>query len=187
MYFLKTRRGKKLSILVSQLIVVLINTYIAFTERKKNIYIVTFLFNFANLVMYLFNNDKTTAIIYVVISVRSLVYIFKDIIINKLGRLSIAVPILCIVVQLLVGFTQIESLWQLIPILTPCYVCYYLWFYDTTQKLRVGNIIGNALWFFYNCITGLYIVAVSRLVTVAVNIVSFSLNKRGVSSKKLKE
>ena len=109
-----------MSILISQLIVVLINTYIAFTERKKNIYIVTFLFNFANLVMYLFNNDKTTAVIYVVISVRSLVYIFKDIIINKLGRLSIAVPILCIVVQLLVGFTQIESLWQLIPILTPC-------------------------------------------------------------------
>lgn len=65
-----------MGIIITQIIVVLINYYIATTENKKNIYVVTFLFNFSNLVMYLANKDKTTAILYIVISVRSFIYIY---------------------------------------------------------------------------------------------------------------
>ena len=162
-----------MGVLFAQIVVVFINTYIAFTENKKRIYIVTFLFNLSNLVMYLVNKDKTTAIIYIVITVRSLVYVFKDTIVKKWGKWSVVVPILSIALQLAIGLYQMENLWQLIPVLTPCYVCYYLWFYNTTQKLRVGNIVGNSMWFIYNTATELYIVAISRLVTVAVNTAAF--------------
>ena len=61
-----------------QIISVIVNTYIAFTEKKKRIYIATFFLNLAQLFMYFFNNDLTTALIYIVIVVRSLVYIYKD-------------------------------------------------------------------------------------------------------------
>ena len=50
-------------------------------------------------------------------------------------------------------------------------------FYNTTQKLRIGNIVNNSLWLIYNVVTGLYIVSISRLITVIVNIVSYIKNK----------
>jgi hypothetical protein len=128
--------------------------------------------------MYLVNGDKTTAILYIVISGRAFVYIFKDTVIEKLKKWAIIVPIIAIILQIVVGFSSIENIWQLLPIITPCYVCYYLWFYNTTQKLRIGNIVNNSLWLIYNVVTGLYIVSISRLITVIVNIVSYIKNKK---------
>ena len=58
-----------------QIIIVIVNIYISFTEKKKRIYIATFLLNLAQLIMYFFNSDLTTALIYVVIVIRSFVYI----------------------------------------------------------------------------------------------------------------
>ena len=159
-------------IIVTQLIVVLINAYIATTEKIKNIYIVTFLFNLANLIMYAVKGDKTTSLIYIVINIRSLVYIYKDKIKSPI------VPFIAIALQLIVGFTTIENIWQLIPILTPCWVCYYMWFCKTTQQLRINNAICNFAWLIYNFKTGLYIVAISRLITVLNNIVVYTRNRK---------
>ncbi len=110
-----------MNVIIMQIIVVLTNIYIATTENKKNIYIATFLFNFFNLLMYLLNQDTTTAILYIVISGRSFIYIYKD----KLKNI-------------------------IIPIVTPCLVCYYMWFAQTTQNLRVWNAVCNGLWCIYN-------------------------------------
>ena len=66
------------SVIIAQIFVVIINLYIATTENNKHIYVVTFLFNFSNLIMYLLNDDKTTSIVYIIISLRSFLYIFKD-------------------------------------------------------------------------------------------------------------
>lgn len=160
-----------MSILISQLVVVIINVYIATTENKKNIYIVTFLFNLSNLIMYMLNKDVTTTAMYIVITLRSLVYIYKD----KIN--IIIVPIIAILAQLIIGFTTIENMWQLIPILVPCYVCYYMWFNKTTQHLRINNAICNSLWFVYNIYSGLYIASISRVITVTANIVQYYKHK----------
>ncbi len=161
-----------LDIIIAQIIVVLINIYIANTENKKGIYFVTFLFNFANLIMYLINDDKTTAILYIIITLRSFVYIFKD------KFKTIIIPIIAILVQLIVGFKNIENIWQLIPIITPCLVCYYMWFCKTTQQLRIWNMICNGLWGLYNFKTELYIVMISRIVTVLANLMAYLKNKK---------
>jgi hypothetical protein len=58
-----------------QIITIIVNIYIAYTEKKKRIYIATFLLNLSQLIMYLFNNDLTTGLIYIVIVVRSFIYI----------------------------------------------------------------------------------------------------------------
>ena len=163
-----------MNIIIAQIIVVLINSYIAITENKKNIYLVTFLFNLANLVMYLVNKDKTTAIIYIVITVRSFVYMYKD----KYNY--IVIPIIAILTQLILGFSYIDNIIQLIPILTPCWVCYYMWFCKTTQQLRINNAICNLAWFIYNFTSGLYIVSISRIITVAVNIIEYTKHKKDV-------
>lgn len=115
-----------LDIIVVQIIIVMINTYIATTENKIRIYVVTFLFNLANLIMYFINDDIPTATLYVVITIRSFIYIFKD------SCKTVIIPVVMILLQLIVGFMSIENIWQLIPIIIPCLVCYYMWFCKTT-------------------------------------------------------
>lgn len=150
-----------------QIISVIVNTYIAFTEKKKRIYIATFLLNLAQLLMYFFNNDTTTGLIYIVIVFRSLIYIYKDKFKTNI------IPFLAIGIQLLIGFLTIETPIQILSILIPCYTCWYLWFYDTTQKIRIGNIIANLAWAVYNICTGLYIVLIMRAITVASNLIAY--------------
>lgn len=151
-------------LIITQIIIVFINYYIATTENKKNIYIVTFLFNFANLLMYFFNDDKTTTITYIIIALRSLIYIYKD----KLK--THIIPILFISLHLFIGFYNIKNIWELIPIIIPSLVCYYMWYSKNTQELRLWNAFCNACWSIYNLKTGLYIVMISRIITVIMNL-----------------
>lgn len=150
-----------------QIITVIVNIYISFTEKKKRIYIATFLLNLAQLIMYFFNSDLTTALIYIVIVVRSFIYIYKDKIKNDL------IPYLIIMIQITIGFATIENSLQILSILIPCYSCWYLWFYNDTQKLRVGNIIANTVWAIYNVYTGLYIILIMRAITIGSNFIAF--------------
>lgn len=150
-----------------QIISVIVNTYIAFTEKKKRIYVATFLLNLAQLLMYFFNNDLTTGLIYIIIVVRSLIYIYKDKIKTNI------IPYIVIIIQLLIGIFTIENPLQIISVLIPCYSCWYLWFYDTTQKLRIGNIIANLAWAVYNICCGLYIVLIMRAITVGSNFIAY--------------
>lgn len=152
---------------IMQIISLLVNIYISFTERKNRIYIATFLLNFAQLLMYYFNNDVTTALIYIVITSRSLVYIYKD------SFKTNIFPYIVIFVQLLIGYFTIENPTQILSILIPCYSTWYLWFYKDTQKLRVGNIIANTAWAVYNFLGGLYIVLIMRLITAASNFIAY--------------
>jgi hypothetical protein len=85
---------------------------------------------------------------------------------------------MCILAQGIIGFLMMENLWQIIPIIIPCYICYYMWFYDTTQKLRIGNIIGNGTWGIYNTATGLYIIAIGRLITVLINAIEYTKKQK---------
>ena len=155
-----------------QIVTIITNIYISFTEKKKRIYVATFLLHFAQLLMYLFNSDLTTALIYVIIVIRSYVYIYKDVFDTDL------IPYSLILAQLIVGFTTIESPLQIMSILLPCYSCWYLWFYNDTQKLRIGNIISNAIWAVYNICTGLYIILIMRAITVISNLVAYIRRKK---------
>lgn len=160
-----------------QVITVLVNIYISFTEKKKRIYIATFLLNLSQLLMYMFNDDLTTTLIYVVITIRSFIYIYKD----KIKK--DVVPYLAIIIQLIIGYYTIEKGIQILSVLIPCYTCYYLWFYEDTQKIRIGNIIANLLWAIYNIATGLYIVLIMRAMTIISNVVAYIRRKRQLAKE----
>lgn len=153
-----------IELIILQIISVIVNTYLSFTENKKNIYVVTFLFNFLQMLMYLFKDDMTTVLSYVIIVVRSFVYIYKD----KFKTKHI-VPWTFVAIQLVVGFMTMENYLQLISIITPCIVILYLWYCKTTQGLRVGNIVNNTAWGVYNALTGLYIIIITRVIAVITN------------------
>lgn len=83
------------------------------------------------------------------------------------------ISVIVITVQLLIGILTIETPLQIMSVLIPCYSCWYLWFYDTTQKLRVGNILANLAWAIYNLCSGLYIVLIMRAITVSSNLIAY--------------
>lgn len=150
-----------------QVITILVNIYISFTENKNRIYIATFLLNLSQLLMYWFNNDLTTTLIYIVITIRSFIYIYK----NKFKTNFLMY--IAIIIQLIIGFFTIEQNIQILSILIPCYTCWYLWIYNDTQKIRIGNIIANILWAVYNIATGLYIILIMRVITIMSNIIAY--------------
>lgn len=165
-------------VLAMQIITVLVNIYISFTEKKKRIYIATFWLNLAQLFMYFFNKDMMTALIYIVIVVRSLLYIYKD------KFKTNVIPYAVIVLQLLIGCIKIEVPLQVLSIIIPCYSCWYLWFYNDTQKLRMGNIIANTAWAIYNVCDGLYVILIMRVMTVGSNLVAYTRRKKQIVSMK---
>lgn len=160
-----------MSVIIIQIISVLINSYIAFAKNIKHIYIVTFLFNLSLMILYLVNQDKTTFIIYIIITIRSFIYIYKDKFKTNI------IPWIAIIIQLILGILTMDNIWQVISILTPCYSCYYLWYSKNTQELRIGNIIANSLWLIYNLVVGLYIVMIMRFITVIMNIIAYNKHK----------
>ena len=93
------------------------------------------------------------------------------------GR-RVVIPIAPIAVHLAVGVMSIETPLQLITMLTPCFTCYYLWFFRDTQRIRVGNIVGNTLWLVYNCLGGLWILALTRVWTIALNAAAYLRYRR---------
>ena len=151
---------------VMQIVTVIVNMYIAVTEKKKRIYIATFLLNLSQLIIYFLNNDLTTALIYIVIVIRSLIYIYKD------NFKTNIIPYLAILIQLIIGYFTIENAIQILSVLIPCYSCWYLWFYKDTQKLRIGNIISNMAWAVYNIYNGLYILLIMRSITISSNAIA---------------
>lgn len=160
-----------------QVITILVNIYISFTEKQKRIYIATFLLNLSQLLMYWFNNDLTTTLIYIVITIRSFIYIHK----NKFKTNFIMY--IAIIIQLLIGVFTIEQNIQILPILIPCYTCWYLWVYNDTQKIRIGNIIANILWSVYNIFTGLYIVLIMRVITITSNMIAYIRRNEDIKVK----
>lgn len=158
-----------------QIITVILNIYISVTEKKKRIYIANFLINFSQFIMYFVNDDLTTALIYSVIVIRSFIYIYKETFKTNI------IPYIAILVQILIGYFTLNNSLQIISIVISCYSCWYLWFYNNTQKLRIGNIIANTAWAVYNICGGLYIILIMRIITILSNLISFVKRKNELS------
>ncbi len=166
-----------MAVVIMQIITFIANIYLSFTEKKKRIYIAHFLVNFSQMIMYFINRDIATACVYIIASIRAYVYIYKNKFKSKL------IPIFAIAVQLVIGIFTIDKLSQVLSVFISCYACYYLWFYDNTQKLRVGNIIANTLWAIYNLYNNLYIIFAMRIITIGSNIVAYNNRKRELNKE----
>ena len=154
-------------LLVMQFVTLFVSIYIAFTKSVKRILIADFIVNISLLVCYLILGDTTTSMMYICISIRSFVYIHKE---RFSGNW---IPWVAIAVQLVLGFATMDNPFQLISVLIPCWVCWYLWYWqDDKQKIRLGNIINNGCWGIYNGIVGLWIVVLMRIFVVCANTVS---------------
>lgn len=166
--------------IIVQIVVLLVQLYIATNDKLKNIFIARFLYNALYMVLFFINGDITTTLTYVLNTVRSAVYIEREEICKY--KWSFIVPILFILAQILSGLMTMKNYWQIISIFNGCYFAYYLWFYKTTQKLRIGNMIGDFLWLVYNIISRLWIVVLSRFIVIIMNAVSYKQHKKALEA-----
>ena len=164
--------------IIVQIIVLIAQLYIATNENIKHIFVARFIYTALYMVLYFVNGDLTTAFTYVLNTIRSAVYIERQ----ELYKLKwhFLIPITFIVVQIIVGLFTMTNYWQLLSIFNGCYFAYYLWFYKTTQKLRIGNMIGDFLWLIYNIISKLWIVAAGRIIVISMNAISYNKHKESL-------
>ena len=162
--------------LIVQIIVLIAQLYIATNESIKRIFVVRFIYNALYMVLYLINGDITTTITYVLNTLRSAVYIERQELYK--WKWHFIIPIVFMLAQIVFGLMTMTNYWQILSIFNGCYFAYYLWFYKTTQKLRIGNVIGDFLWLIYNLISKLWIVAVARVIVISMNAISYQKHKR---------
>lgn len=142
-----------------------LNIFIALTHDTKKIYLFTFLFNAANLTIYILTQDWAACVSGVLITLRSFAYMHKE---RVNGQWM---PWAFISLHIFLGLMLMTSLWQIATIMAPVTVCYTMWFWKGQfQKLRVGNIINAGLWLVYNLHVGLWVTALCRLMTIAANL-----------------
>lgn len=151
-------------LIITQVIIVIIGVYLAFTENKKGIYLVTFLFNLATFIMYVLNHDRGAAVSAALLSVRAFIYIYREQLKEKLGRLSAVIPVFFILLHIVLGAMTLDTPWQLLCMLAPALTTAYMWWGRNTQDLRAGNFVAYGMWALYEGVTGLYIVMASDII-----------------------
>lgn len=158
---------------ILQIIALGVNIYIAFT-KKERVYLATFIFNAANLFLYMWIGETSAVVSYLLITVRSLVYLFKDKVNLKY------MPVAFIILHVIFGILTVESLIGWLSVLAPCFTCVYMWVSKNEQQLRIGNMVNNGIWLVYNCCMGLWVVALSRVITIVANMIGYIKGKRKV-------
>ena len=166
-------------LIVVQILSVIIGLYQAIGKSIKHIFTATFVFNAVCMLMYFLNQDTATAYGYILIVIRSFVYIYKD----KLHK-HWYLPFLFVAIHITVTLITMDKPSQLIPLCIVCGSCLYLWFSQTLQQLRIGNLIVNAAWGAYNIYTGLYIAVATRAISVIANAAAYLKNSKHKTTQK---
>ena len=163
-------------LIISQIIAVIIDAIIAFSNNKKKILILTFSFNLLNFFMYFLKKDQVAMTSYILIISRSFIYLFQDKL--KKYKISIFIPLTFILLHIILGLKSVTTFWNLLPIIAPCIVCYLLWFEKKRQNMRLEQALSDLLWFIHNIYSGLYIVSISRIISISLGLIAYKKNFR---------
>lgn len=163
-----------MDIIIFQILAIIIDVYIAFSNNKRNILIAVFSYNFLSMLLYFMIKDYTTVYSFILIVSRSFIYLFQNKI--KKHKLSFLVPISIMLIHVIVGLRTFESFWNIIPIAAPIIVCYLLWFEKSRQNMRLEQASSDLLWIAYNIHSGLYIICISGLFSIGSGLIAYFKN-----------
>lgn len=169
--------------IILQIVAVIVDAYIAFSNDKKKILIATFVYNTFSLILFLLLKDFSTVYSYSLIVSRSVIYLYQ----TKLKKLkfSFIIPIGIMSLHLILGIRTATSLWHILPTLAPIVVCYLLWFEKSRQNMRIEQAISDSFWLIYNMHVGLYVLCISRVMSIICGIMAYVKNTQqndGVTS-----
>lgn len=166
--------GMTLDVIITQTLAVVCNTYITFAKKQKNIYVANFLFNLFCLITGLFQKDYALCVSYLITIYRAISLIYKD----KLKARMNWFPLTFVLAHIIFGIITWVDWWCIIPIVTPIITGCILWYSDDLQIYRVNNILNNGLWTVHNLRSHSYILIITRLYTIIINIVALVRNKK---------
>lgn len=162
--------------IVFQVLAIIADIYIAFQNDRRNVLIATFVCNFICFLLYLYIRDFSTAGSYTLIISRSFIYIFQDKL--KKYKVSVMIPIGFMLCHIGVGIFTMSSFWHILPIVAPCIVCYLLWLENSRQKMRLEQALSDTIWLTYNLHDGLYLLCLSRLVSIVSGLWAYRINRK---------
>lgn len=168
--------GMSIDTVITQTLAVMCNTYIAFARKQKHIYIANVLFNSFCLITGLLQKDYAICVSYLITIYRAVSLLYKDKLKNKFAWF----PFTFITAHIVFGALTWTDWWCIIPIVTPIITGCILWYTDNLQLYRVNNIANNSLWTIHNIHSYSYILIITRVYTIIVNIISLFKNRRKI-------
>lgn len=151
--------------------------YIVFTPKMKNVLLGDLAINTSLLVCYILINDLTAGVIYIIASIKSVSYLFKDKITKRIP--GGVVPIFWMILYIICGLSTLSTPTQIVPIIIACYNVGYMWFLQNdNQKMRLANASNNTAWLLYNAYVGLWIVVIMRIIVAGAGYISWWKNRK---------
>lgn len=148
----------------------LLTTYTRLTNTPFKLLIMNALFNIFNLICFIFYQDMESVFVYAFVSIRSIVYIYRDKI--RSSKFSFMIPVISIILQIVLGLLFLKHNYQVVPIIISCFVCYYLWFWQDIYSLKFGNVAVESSWMLYGLFTNAYITSIIQLLVLILEILS---------------
>lgn len=134
-------------------------------RTKRNILILSFSSGILSVPIFLAAGLLDAAIPSVVISIRYLLYFFKD------KYETNVVFYVCTIAQIIVGIFAWEDVGSMIPALLPVVCCVYYW-YGSALVIKCCGVVTSALWVLYYVSNGLYITAINSAIGIVLLVVS---------------
>lgn len=168
--------GMSIGTIVTQTIALFCNTYTAFSKKTKNVYIANCLFNIFAMLTGLLQGDYGTCVSYLIIIYRSIATIYKDKVSSKISWF----PYTFVVLHILFGIVTWKDYWSIIPTVTPIITGLVMWYSNNLQVYRGNNILNNLLWFIHNVHSKSYILCITRVYAIGVNVVALVKRRKVV-------
>lgn len=156
-------------IIVTQIIALICDTYLAFAKTSKRVYTANTLFNIFAGLTSLLQKDYGTALSYSIILYRSISLLYKD----KLKEKYKWFPLTFVLAHIIFGICTWKDMWSIIPIAMPIILGLSMWYTNNVQKYRLVMALNNFSWFIRDIHAGSYILSLARVYGLCMCVISY--------------
>lgn len=150
--------------IILQILAVGFGIYTAFSHKKKNVLIATFIYNALNLACIFIIKDFSTLYSSILINVRSVLFLFQDKI--KIHKNANTLPWIIVLCHIAIGVANVQNWYQILSVIAPILITLALWFETNRQRLRAEQMSSEVIWLTYNACVGLYLLCIVRFLII---------------------
>ena len=166
-------------LIITQILALVCNVVISFTQRKIIIQLMNILYNLICIFIGLLQSEYSLCISSVVIIYRSVAIIWRDTIIKRVNWF----PLTFIVAHIVLGIATYEHLSDIITVVAPIMFGLVMWYSDNLQIIRLTGVVSNILWAVYSLSIGTYILASVDFINAIIPAIALYKNRKRYANK----
>ncbi len=171
--------GMTIGTIITQTLALICNAYIAFTKKRKRIYIANILYNLFCILTGIIQRTYSLCTSSCIIIYRSVALIYKQ----KLKQVCKWFPITFILLHIVTGYFTYTRPSDILSVVAPIMTGLVMWYSDNLQLYRWNNILVNTMWFIYQISISTYILALVNLYAITVNAIALYKNRTRKDNK----